>query len=363
MPPRFAQIAQAFLCFVAVSVGSLCADSPQSRQWTVFAGTASESDPVAIKLSDPKTVALRNVYGIETRGKSILFSTVNDHSIWQMDRDGSVILRIAGTGEKGYSGDEGPASQATFNAPHEIRVDRRGNVYIADTRNHCIRMIDWETGIVETLAGDGTPGYRGDNGPGEKARFNQPHSIVLDGKGGLLVADTKNHRVRRIDLSTRFVTTVAGDGKGKLPVDGKAADEVSVFGPRSMAVSQDAYWLVLREGNSVWKIDREKGTIHHVAGTGKKGYSGDGGEARNATFRGPKGIEVDSDGNLLVVDTENQALRIIDHLSGKIRTAGIPQTLKRPHGTAVLSASGKQDAYLLSDSENHRVLIGRVQSD
>ena len=353
-----------FVCNASTPIALDADDSPgevktfPKRNWTVFAGTGDASSPVAIKPADPKTVALRNVYGIETKGKSILLSTVDDHSIWQMDRAGKHVLRIAGTGQLGYEGDDGLASSATFNAPHEIRVDRRGNVYIADTRNHCIRMIHWDTGIVETIAGDGEPGYRGDNGPGEKARFNQPHSIVLDGKGGLLVADTKNHRVRRIDLSTRFVTTVCGDGKGKLPVDGQLASEVSVHGPRSMAVSEKAYWLVLREGNSVWRIDHADGKIYHVAGTGKKGYDGDGGDARKATFRGPKGIAVDSDGNLLVVDTENHALRIIDRETSLIRTAAISQKLKRPHGTAVLQRPGKADAYLLSDSENHRVLIG-----
>ena len=120
-------------------------------EWYVFAGTGSADSPVASKPTDPKTVALRNVYGIEVTADSIYFSTVDDHSIWKSDHQGTSLVRIAGTGELGYSGDGGPASQATFNAPHEIRVDERGNVYVADTRNHCIRRIDAETGSSKRL--------------------------------------------------------------------------------------------------------------------------------------------------------------------------------------------------------------------
>lgn len=337
----------------------LPAEDSVTRAWTVFAGTGNATDPVALKPSDPKSVSLRNVYGIETAGKSILFSTVDDHSVWQMDRAGTKIMRIAGYGLEGYDGDGGPSKAAKLNAPHEIRVDGKGNVYLADTRNHCIRRISWLTGEIETLAGDGVAGYRGDNGPGEKARFNQPHSIVLDGDGGLLVADTKNHRVRKIDLETRFVTTIAGNGVPKLPSDDQFATEASLHGPRSLAISKDSLWIVLREGNSVWRVDRESGKVNRVAGTGEKGYSGDGGRPLDATFRGPKGIAVDSKGNLLIVDTENQALRIIDPVANQIRSAAITQKLKRPHGVAVLRSADGGESYLLSDSENHRVLIGQ----
>lgn len=348
-----------FFVFAGLLERPISAQEVIERKWSVFAGTGNATDPVALKPADPMKVSLRNVYGIETRGKSILLSTVDDHSIWQLDKDATSIMRIAGYGLEGYDGDGGPSRAAKLNAPHEIRVDRKGNVYVADTRNHCIRMIDWQTGEIETLAGDGVAGYRGDNGPGEHARFDQPHSIVLDGAGGLLVADTKNHRVRRIDLETRFVTTVAGNGNPQLPTENSVAGNTSLHGPRSLAVSKDAVWIVLREGNSVWRMDRTSQKLQRVAGTGKKGYSGDGGDPLDATFRGPKGIAVDSKGNLLIVDTENQALRIIDLSKNRIRSAAIQQKLKRPHGVAVLEGDNGNDAYLLSDSENHRVLVGR----
>jgi len=334
------------------------ASTVRAGDWKVFAGTGKADSPVAETPSDPKTVALQNVYGIEVTEDALYFSTVDDHSIWKCARDGSSMVRIAGTGKQGYSGDGGPALKATFNAPHEIRVDPQGNVYIADTRNHCVRRINADDGTVETLAGDGQPGFRGDGGPGSRARFNQPHSIVLDGRGGLLVADTKNHRLRRIDLDSKTVATVSGDGEGRLPEEAKSWDQVSLFGPRSLAVDADSIWLVLREGNSVWRLDRSTQTIHRVAGTGGKGHGGDGGDPLQATFRGPKGIGVDSKGNLLIVDTENHAMRYVDRSANRIWTLPIAFQMKRPHGTAVLQRSGHPDRFLVSDSENHRVLIG-----
>ncbi|MCO8122324.1 hypothetical protein NHH03_11285 [Stieleria sp. TO1_6] len=342
-------------------VPSICsAQQSDSASWSVIAGTGQTDSQVANEPSDPQTVALRNVYGIEVTDDAIYFSTVDDHSIWKCDRQLTKMQRFAGTGQQGYSGDGGPAIKATFNAPHEIRADAAGNLFVADTRNHCIRRIDHATGQIETLGGDGVAGFRGDGGPGKQARFDQPHSIVLDGDGGVLVADTKNHRLRRIDLQSGIVSTIAGDGRPQLPTAGNTADQVSVFGPRSLAIDDNAVWLVLREGNSVWRIDRATNKIRRVAGTGGKGYSGDGGDPLLATFRGPKGIAVDSAGNLLVVDTENQALRYVDLEQNRISTLPIEFELKRPHGAAVIKRHRDVDVYLLSDSENHRVLANRV---
>ncbi|MCA9137166.1 MAG: hypothetical protein KDB00_10415 [Planctomycetales bacterium] len=357
--PRKCLIGFTALCQLLIISAASNGQDSSSRNWSVFAGTGKADSPIAVEDSDPKSVALRNVYGIEVTSHAIYFSTVDDHSIWKCDHDGTSIRRIAGTGQQGFSGDGGPANQATFNAPHEIRVDVAGNIFVADTRNHCIRRIDSASGIIETLAGDGVAGFRGDGGPGNLARFDQPHSIVLDGAGGVLVADTKNHRLRRIDLESRLVTTVSGNGQPKLPTEGQPAASVSLFGPRSLAIDENAIWLVLREGNSVWRIDRSTDAIRRIAGTGKQGHSGDGEDPLSATFRGPKGISVDSLGNLLIVDTENHAMRYVDLKRNRIETMAIDFKMKRPHGTAVLVRPGKNDVYFVSDSENHRVLAGK----
>ena len=231
---------------------------------------------------------------------------------------------------------------------------------MADTRNHVIRVIDSGTNIVTTFAGNGKPGFAGDNASGTEVKFNQPHSVVLDGQGGLLVADTVNHRLRRIDLTTGIVTTVSGDGRKKLPVDGASANTGSLLGPRSLAVDDDSIWIALREGNSIWRIDRKTNTIHHIAGTGAKGYSGDDGPALKATFKGPKGLALTNNRQLLVVDTENQAVRRIDLESRVVKTilggseADSTFPLKRPHGISFHPKLG----YLVADSEFHRVLVG-----
>jgi sugar lactone lactonase YvrE len=357
-PSRFYRIG-VFLSIVIASmtiVPSTFAQANDDSIWSIVAGTGKATGPVANQPSTPTTVVTRNVYGIEVTDDAIYLTTVDDHSIWKMAPRFKQLVRVGGTGEAGRSGDEGPAARATFRAPHEIRADEEGNLFVADTRNHSIRRIDGTSGIVTTFAGNGRAGFAGDGQSGDRVQFNQPHSLVLDGAGGVLVADTKNHRLRRIDLASGKVTTIAGDGRPRLPEEGEVADRVSLHGPRSLAIDDESIWLVLREGNSVWRIDRKSNRIYRVAGTGEQGHSGDGGNPLKATFRGPKGIAVDSKGNLLIVDTENHALRYVDLGRNHIRTLGTGFTMKRPHGTAVLTKANGTDVFLISDSENHRVL-------
>ncbi len=332
---------------------------------TLFAGTGvrpSIDSPYAQGQPEgvATAVALGNPFGVEISGDVVWLTTVDDHCLWKTNLVGGPIVRFAGTGVEGYSGDGGPAIQATFRFPHEVRVDQYRNLYIADTRNHVIRRIDGATGVVTTLAGNGSPGFAGDRSSGTQVQFKQPHSVVLDNQGGLLVADTQNHRLRRIDLKSGIVETISGTGERKMPTDGAKAKGAPLFGPRSLAVDSESIWIALREGNSIWRIDRHSKTLHHVAGSGKKGYSGDGGPPLEATFNGPKGLVLDSQNRLLVVDTENQAIRRIDLQANLIETvmggtlAKSTTTLKRPHGISFHRDRG----FFVADSENHRVLIG-----
>ncbi len=308
---------------------------------------------------EPLETLLGNPFGIEIRGRSIWITTVDDQCIYRGTIDGGPLRRVAGNGLLGYDGDGGSALEARFNWPHEVRSDDQGNLYVADTRNHVIRRIDGDTGVVTTIAGNGTAGFAGDGMSGEAVQFRQPHSVVLDGAGGLLVADTVNHRLRRIDLESGVVQTISGNGNPQLPTDGAPAATSPLFGPRSLAVDDESIWIALREGNSIWRLDRAMGTLHHVAGTGKKGYSGDGGDPLEATFKGPKGLTLDDRGRLLVVDTENHAVRRIDLSKNRVETlmgqqrSTRPITLKRPHGIAFSADAG----FFLADSENHRVLL------
>lgn len=349
---------------LVLSTAAMAQSREQSDLW--FAGTGESSKrsvpyPAGTPQADPERLDLGNPFGVEIQGNKIWITSVDDHCIYEGTIDGGKLSRIAGNGLVGYSGDGGHALEATFNWPHEVRADSSGNLYVADTRNHVIRRIDAATGTVITLAGDGTEGFAGDGSTGQEVRFRQPHSVVLDGEGGLLVADTVNHRLRRIDLASGVVNTISGTGQRKLPTDGADAATSPLFGPRSLAVDSRSIWIALREGNSVWRIDRRSNTIHHVAGTGAKGYSGDGGPPLQATFNGPKGLVLDSNGRLLIVDTENQAVRRIDLEAQTVETVLgeasklHPIKLKRPHGIAYSEARG----FFVADSENHRVLLAK----
>jgi sugar lactone lactonase YvrE len=180
-------------------------------------------------------------------------------------------------------------------------------------------------------------------------------------------ADIGNHRIRRIDARTGMIESIAGNGERILPREDQPAKGTPILGPRALFIHGSTMWIALREGHSVWKMDLNKGTLHHVAGTGVKGYAGDGGPARLATLNGPKGIAVGPRGHVYVVDTENQVVRKIDAQTGMISTVAgngqqggagdggpaIRAQLARPHGICV-AADG---AIFIGDTLNHRVRV------
>ncbi|MFO0821102.1 MAG: hypothetical protein U1A77_24365 [Pirellulales bacterium] len=307
-------------------------------------------------------------FGVEIGPDGALYITeVRNHRVRRLDQKTGKLTTVAGTGVKGYSGDGGPATAAKLNEPYEVRFDRAGNMYFVEMMNHVVRKVDAKTGVISTIAGTGEAGYSGDDGPATKATFRQPHSIALDDRGGLYIADILNHRIRRVDLASGIVKSVAGNGEKKAPSDGQTALGSPVLGPRALFIADNTLWVALREGNSVWRISLDDGVWRHVSGTGKKGFSGDGGPARDATFDGPKGIALGPGGHIFVVDTENQAIRRIDAVSGVITTIagggpkarggqgdGGPATaaqLDRPHGICV----GPDGAVYMGDTLNHRV--------
>ena len=298
--------------------------------------------------------------------RALYICEVGNHRVLRLDSDSGNITTVAGTGHKGYSGDGGAATQAQLNEPYEVRFDSHGNMYFVEMKNHVVRRVDAKTGKISTVAGTGKEGFSGDGGPAIEATFSQPHSIALDGDRFLYVADIGNHRIRRVDLKNGLVDTIAGNGRKELPRDGATAKDRPILGPRALWLEGPTLWIALREGHSVWQLDLKRDTYRHIAGTGKPGYSGDGGEAEKATFNGPKGIVVGRDGSAFVVDTENQAIRQILP-DGKVRTIagrgpeargfagdGGPATsakLNRTHGICI----GPDGAIYLGDSENHRV--------
>jgi DNA-binding beta-propeller fold protein YncE len=297
---------------------------------------------------------------------------------------------LAGTGEQGYAGDGGPATRALLNNPFDLAFDPAGNLCFSDTYNHCIRRIDAQSGIISTIAGTGEAGSAGDGGPATKAQMNQPYGIVIDHAGNIYVADRLNklvrridggngiistlavlvepnglaldrehrrlfiadvadHRVQVVDLASGAISTFAGTGEAKHDGDGGPATAAGVFGARAVALAPDGSLYILeRQGSSLRRV--RDGIVETIAGTGARGYAGDGHDARHAVFDAPKEMAIDPTGNVFVVDTENNAIRLIDAQSWNVTT--IFTDLKRPHGAVV----GVDGAVYVGDSEHHRVL-------
>ncbi|MGH7127352.1 MAG: hypothetical protein ACREIV_02200, partial [Planctomycetaceae bacterium] len=274
---------------------------------------------------------------------------ITNHVVRRVDLKTGVISTVAGTGEKGHSGDGGPATDAQLNEPYEVCFDRDGNMFFVEMRNHIVRRVDGRTGAISTIAGNGRQGFSGDGGPAAEAQLSVPHSIALDDAGHLYICDIGNHRVRRVDLKTGTITTFAGTGEKQPTPDGAPLRGTPLNGPRALAFDgRGSLYLALREGNAVYRIDLQSETLHHLAGTGKKGHAGDGGAAKTALLAGPKGVALGPNGDVYLADTESHTLRVIRRSTGTIETLvgdgtrgdgtdGDPRScrLDRPHGVCV----------------------------
>ena len=297
---------------------------------------------------------------------NLYFSDTFNHRIRRIDARTGVITTVAGNGAAGYSGDGGPAIDAAFNEPYGIAVDRSGNVYVADRHNHCVRRIDGALAIVTTFAGNGSPGYSGDGGPAARAGMVEPNGLGFDpAQERLFIADVADHRVRVVDLGRGVIETFAGTGEAAHTGDGAPAAAAGVFGARAVKVATDGTVYILeRQGSTLRAVDAHSGVITIFAGTGARGYSGDGGPAREAVFDAPKEFALDPNGDILIVDTESHAIRRIYAASGIVETIaggrkgpegdGGPATaagLGRPHGAVV----GPDGAIYIGDTENQRI--------
>ena len=333
------------------------------------AGAAGASVSTLIGTGSPgySEQAVNNPYGLLIGpDRALYFCDLDNQRIRRLDLATHRTTTVAGSGQKAYSGDGGPASTASLNMPHEIQFDVAGNLYIAERDNHVIRKVEAKTGVVSTFAGTGVPGFSGDGGPAAHAQLRQPHSIAFDSTGRLLICDIGNHRIRRLDLSTRTIETYGGTGERQPTPDGAPVNGTPLNGPRTIAVDAEGHlYVALREGNAIYRVDRRTDRIHHVAGTGEQGYGGDGGPARLATLAGPKGLAC-ARGSLFVADTENHVVRRIDLETGIITTVlgtgrrgdgpepdPLRCALSRPHGVFV-DAGG---VLYIGDSEAHRIRV------
>ncbi|HSE58766.1 MAG TPA: SMP-30/gluconolactonase/LRE family protein [Nitrospiraceae bacterium] len=338
-----------------------------------------------------------------------------------MSLDSGIITTIAGIGAPGCSGDGGPALLARLNEPKQVAVDDRGNLYIADAENHLIRKVDAATGVIMTVAGsvesglsrssaesghtseatdgiaedpladpapqtegrfaqladlggtvrfavgkvqDGGAQFAGDGGPAIKARLNFPSAVAVDADGTLFIADTMNHRVRRVDPKTGIITTIAGTGQRRFSGEGGPAAKAALNEPTALALDgRGGLYVADQSNNRVRRIDLAMGIIVTVAGTGEAGYTGDGMPAVESGLAGPSGLAWGEDGTLYVADTFNGRIRAVDCATGVIRTVtgdgseyryqGVPNewstSLSRPYGIAL----DREGHLLITDSDSH----------
>jgi uncharacterized protein (TIGR03437 family) len=247
---------------------------------------------------------------------NILFSDQGTHMVRRIAPDGT-ITNVAGTGEPGYSGDGGLATQARLSWPAGLAFDAAGNLYIADEQNSAIRKVT-PSGIVQTVAGNGVAGSGGDGGAATAARLAQPDGVAVDASGNLYIADSGNNRIRKVDTSG-VIRTIAGTSQFGSSGDGGPAALASLINPRSLAFDQAGNLLFTDSADRVVRRITPAGIIERVAGTGLEGAGGDGGPALAASFDLPWGIAVDNSGDILIGDS--YAVRLVDR-SGTIRTIG-----------------------------------------
>ncbi len=286
---------------------------------------------------------------------NLYIADTNNHRIRKIDPLGT-ITTVAGDGTAGDGGDEGPATAAQLNAPRGVAA---GSLYIADTDNHRIRKInDDET--IATVAGDGTAGYSGDGGPATAAQLDSPSGVAADATGNLYIADTDNHRIRKVD-ALGIITTVAGDGTAG---DGGPAAAAQLNSPSGVAVDADGNLYIADTGNHrIRKVDA-LGIITTAAGDGTAGDGGDDGPAAAAQLDSPSGVAADADGNLYIADTNNHRIRKVDALGIITTVAGdgtagfggddgeaAAAQLNAPAGI-VVDAAGN---LYVADSDNHRI--------
>lgn len=324
-------------------------------------GSAPDSSPAAgAQLTQP--------FGVDfgPDGTTYIVEMVKGERLRAVNGKGELVTLAGAAGQKGHAGDGGPGAKATFNGMHSLAVGPDGCVYLADTWNNCVRKFDPKTGNVTAFAGTGEKGFSGDQGPAAKAKFGGCFCVSFDpARKNLYITDLDNRRVRKVDMATGVVTTVAGNGQRGVPKDGADAAAQPLVDPRAHAVDKEGNLYILERGGHALRVVDAKGKVRTVAGTGKAGMGV--GRALDAAMNGPKHLCIDKDGSVLIADTENH--RIVRYLpgveqvvlvagTGKKGTAGIggdplKAQFHQPHGVIVHPQTGE---VYISDASNGRVL-------
>ncbi|HET9251045.1 MAG TPA: hypothetical protein VFP58_02880 [Candidatus Eisenbacteria bacterium] len=240
----------------------------------------------------------------------LLIADAEEHVVRRISALTGTIATVAGSGRAGSSGDGGPATGAALHTPAGLAASAEGDLFIAERGSHRVRRVDAASGLIVTAAGLGAPGYAGDNGPALSARFHSPEGVALAPNGDLYVADTGNHVVRRVARATGIVTTVVGTGSPGDAGDGGPATAALLRAPRALAFGPAGDLYIADTGNHrVRRVERQSGIITTVAGTGDPGFSGDGGAASDARLHSPCGIAIAPSGAYFVADRVNGRVR------------------------------------------------------
>ncbi len=339
-----------------------CREAHAARIVLVAGGGTNTADKV------PATEArLGAPFGVDfDRTGNLFLVEMTGQRVRRMDTKG-ILTTIAGNGAKGGAGDGGPAARAQFNGIHNLAVTPNGDIFLADTWNNRVRKMEAKTGTISTVAGTGEKGFSGDGGPAPQAQFGGIYCASFDAQAEqLYLADLDNLRIRAVNLKTGVVRTVAGNGQRGVPPDGADAVNAPLVDPRAVIADRLGNVYILERSGHALRVVDVGGKIRTVAGTGQKGAGGDGGPARQATLNGPKHLCLDLDGNILIADTENHVIRKFLPREGTIvRVAGTgkkgakglggsPEAveLNQPHGVC-MHPSG---TLYISDSSNNRVL-------
>jgi hypothetical protein len=311
---------------------------------------------------EANSLALGRPHGVayDTAGNAYIADT--DENVIRKVNTSGIITTVAGDGEQGYGGDGGQATEAQLDSPAGVAVDTSGNIYIADTHNNVVREVLASSGNIATIAGTGVASFSGDGAAATAATLSYPTAVAVDTSGNVYIADTNNHRIR--EISGGNITTVAGDGEQFYAGDGVLATTTGLDSPTGIAVDA-AFNLYIGDtlNQRVRKVTYSTGLISTLIGTGEKGFTGDG-YGPSAALARPRGLAVDSSGDLYLADSDNQRVRVL--IGGNLTTVAGSGTegfsgdgsaatrawLDSPDAVAVSGAK-----VLISDTENDRVRL------
>src|SRR5262245_50303562 len=307
---------------VAVLVLPVVLATARADKLVLVAGGGDGTEATKAKLVQP--------FGVDfaaPEGKTILFvEMAKGEQLRMITPDGKIATLAGKEGVKGNDGDGGPGAKATFNGMHSLAVGPDNCVYLADTFNSRVRKYDRDTDKITAFAGTGEKGFSGDGGPADKAKFGNCYCVSYDpDKKNLFITDLDNRRIRKVDMKTNIVTTVAGNGEKGVPKDGEDATKQPLVDPRAHAVDKDGNLWILERGGHALRVMDAAGKIRTVAGTGKPGMGT--GKALEAAMNGPKHLCIDKDGSVLIADTENH--RIVRYVPGEEKLLAVAGTGKR----------------------------------